>query len=294
MAIFQAFNAAGIGFNMSGTSPSGWSFVSANPYIETVKTYDDGFVADFDVNGSSLVDAYSVWYWSDGYNVVIDDLLYENYGNPVLSIQNLNLHTTVYDLNAYEWYVALNTGNDTFYGNDYVDVIRGGYGNDLVYSYGGADIVFGDAGNDRLYGVGGDDDLYGGTGRDSLNGGSGSDYISGGLDIDTLAGGSGRDYFVFDAKPSASNVDTITDFTPADDTIMVDNKIFTRVGPNGWLSSAAFWTGTKAHDSSDRIIYSKATGALLYDPDGTGIAAAVKFAQLKAGLAITKYDFYVL
>ncbi|WP_052954961.1 calcium-binding protein [Microvirga vignae] len=294
MAIFQAFNAAGVGFNMSGTNPSGWSFVSANPYIETVMTYDDGFVADFDVFGSSLIDAYSVWYASNGYDIVIDDLLYENYGNAVLSIKNLNLYTTVEDLYAYDWYVALNRGHDTFYGNDYADVIRGGYGNDLIYSYGGHDTLFGDAGNDKLYGLIGDDDLYGGTGRDLVNGGSGSDYLSGGLDIDTLTGSTGRDYFVFDSTASIYNVDTITDFTPADDTIMLDNAIFTRVGPNGWLSGAAFRVGRAAADSTDRIIYNKETGALLYDQDGYGGYGAVKVAQLKAWLPVTKYDFYVL
>jgi len=294
MAIFRAYNAAGVGFNMSGTSPSGWSFVSADPSIETVKTYDDGTVADFDVYGSSLVDAYSVWYWSNGYDVVIDDLLYERNGYAVLSIENLNLYTTVDDLYAYDWYVALNRGHDTFYGNDYADVIRGGNGNDVVYSYGGHDILFGDAGSDKLFGGTGDDDLYGGTGRDSLNGGSGSDYLSGGLDHDTMTGGTGRDYFVFDSTASIYNVDTITDFNPTYDTIMIDNAIFTRVGPNGWLSSAAFRIGKAAADSTDRIIYNKDTGALLYDPDGIGGSGAVKFAQLKAGLAITKYDFYVL
>ncbi|MEZ0170304.1 calcium-binding protein [Microvirga sp. TS319] len=294
MAIFQAFNTAGIGFNMSGTTPSGWSFVSASPYIETVNIYDDGDLAIFDVNGSSLVDRYSAWYWSNGYDVIIDDLLYENNGFAVLSIKGLDLHTTVDDLNSYDWYVALNRGNDTFYGNDYADVIRGGYGNDVVYSYGGADIVFGDAGNDKLYGLNGDDDLYGGTGRDFLNGGNGSDYLSGGLDSDTLTGGPGRDYFVFDATPSRTNVDTITDFNARDDTIMLDNKIFTRIGPDGWLSAAAFRVGPAAADSTDRIIYNKGTGALLYDPDGIGGAAAIKIAQLKAGLAITKADFYVL
>ncbi|MXQ13298.1 calcium-binding protein [Microvirga makkahensis] len=294
MAIFQAFNAAGVGFNMSSTSPSGWSFVSANPYVDTVNIYDDGDLAVFDVYGSSLVDRYSAWYWSNGYDVIIDDLLYENNGYAVLSIQNLNLYTTVDDLSAYDWYVALNRGHDTFYGNDYRDVIRGGYGNDIVYSYGGADITLGDAGSDKLYGMNGDDDLYGGTGRDYLSGGYGSDYLSGGLDSDALVGGGGRDYFVFDATPSRTNIDTITDFSPVYDTIMLDNRIFTRLGPDGWLSSAAFRTGSAAADSSDRIVYNKGTGALLYDPDGLGGAAAVKFAQVKAGLAVTKADFYVL
>lgn len=294
MAFFQAFNAAGVGFNMSSTSPSGWSFVGINPYIETVNTYDDGYAAVFDVNGSNIIDHYTAWYSSNGYDIVIHDLLYENYGADVLLIKDLNLYTNTDELDSYGWYMVLNAGHDTFYGNDYADVIRGGNGNDIVYSFGGNDILFGDAGGDRLYGVNGDDDLYGGTGRDGLNGGYGSDYLSGGLDFDTLTGGAGRDYFVFDATASIYNVDTITDFTPADDTIMFDNRIFTRLGPDGWLSGAAFWVGSGSHDTTDRIIYNKASGALLYDPDGIGGVAAVKVAQLKAWLPITKYDFYVL
>ncbi|WP_243368128.1 calcium-binding protein [Microvirga solisilvae] len=294
MAIFQAFNAAGVGFNMSSTSSSGWSFVGTNPYIDVVNTYDDGDAAVFDVDGSSIVDRYTAWYSDTGYSVVIHDLVYENYGEDVLLIKDLDISVSYSAFDNSTWSVRLNGGHDVFYGNDYKDVIRAGNGNDVVYSYGGHDIVFGDAGADRLFGLNGDDDLYGGTGRDNLNGGAGSDYLSGGLDHDTLTGSTGRDYFVFDATASRYNIDTITDFRPVDDTIMFDNKIFTKVGPNGWLSSAAFWVGTKAHDSSDRIIYNKGTGALLYDPDGTGSAAAIKVAQLKAGLGITKADFYVL
>ncbi|MCG7394551.1 hypothetical protein MHY87_16725 [Microvirga sp. ACRRW] len=294
MAIFQAFNAAGVGFDMSSTSPSGWSFVGVNPYIETVNTYDDGEVAVFDVNGSSLIDRYTAWYSSNGYDIVIHDLLYENFEADVLLIKDLNLYTNVDELEGYDWYMVLNAGHDTFYGNDYADLIRGGKGNDLIYSYGGNDTLFGDAGNDKIYGLNGDDDLYGGTGRDVLSGGNGSDYLSGGLDSDTLTGGAGRDYFVFDATPSRNNVDTIKDFKPVDDTIMLDNKIFTRLGPDGWLSGAAFRVGKAAADSTDRIIYNKGTGALLYDADGKGGVAAIKIAQLQAGLAITKADFYVL
>ena len=47
-------------------------------------------------------------------------------------------------------------------------------------------------------------------------------------------------------------------------------------------------------DSDDFLIYNDSTGDLFYDPDGIGRAAAIKIAQLKAGLAITKADFYVL
>ncbi len=312
MATFNASNALGMGFNMSTTDSTGWAFMTADPAITTDLVHDDGTLAVFDVYGSDQIDGFSAWYWSDGYNIVVHDLVYENAGSAVLSMTDLNLATTVADLGGNAWFVTLNGGHDTFYGNDYEDLIRAGYGDDVVYSYDGNDVVYGDEGNDSiysgagqdiiygnegndsLYGLDEDDDLYGGAGRDVLNGGYGSDYLSGGIGIDTLTGGAGRDYFVFDTRPSGSNVDRIIDFRPVDDTIMLDNKVFTRLGRDGWLSNSAFTTGSGAHDSSDRIIYNKKTGILLYDPDGIGGASAVKLAQLKAGLLLTKSDFYVL
>jgi Ca2+-binding RTX toxin-like protein len=294
MAVFQAFNTAGIGFNMATTDSLGWTFLTANPDIASDLVYDDGALAIFDIYGSDLIDRYSAAYSTDGDDIVIHDLLYEDAGAAVLSITGLDLYATVEDLDADAWFVSLNGGNDTFYGNDFDDIVRGGFGSDVVYTYDGDDIVYGDAGSDTLYGVAGDDDLYGGSGRDLLSGGSGSDYLSGGADLDNLTGGSGKDYFVFDTRPSASSADRITDFKVLDDTIMLDNRVFTKVGRDGWLSAAAFTTGPAAKDASDRVIYNSKSGALLYDPDGIGAAPAVKFAQLKAGLALSKADFYIL
>lgn len=294
MATFTAFNAAGIGFNMSTTSSTGWTFMTADPAVTMDLVYDDGSLAVYDVYDSPLIDELRAHYWTNGEDIIVHDLLYKDDGYAVLSITGLNLETTVEVLEGNAWYVMLNGGHDTFNGNDYDDLIRAGWGDDIVSSNDGNDIVYGDAGGDDLYGSLGDDDLYGGVGRDFLSGDYGSDYLSGGADSDTLTGGAGKDYFVFDTRSKANNVDKITDFKPSDDTIMLDNYIFAKIGRDGWLSGSAFVVGSKARDSSDRIIYQKNTGALYYDPDGTGAAAVVKLAQLKAGLALTKSDFYVL
>jgi Ca2+-binding RTX toxin-like protein len=62
----------------------------------------------------------------------------------------------------------------------------------------------------------------------------------------------------------------------------------------GKLSKDAFWSGAEAHDGSDRIIYNKATGALLYDPDGDGAKAAIQIATLLKNKLVTAADFFVI
>lgn len=143
----------------------------------------------------------------------------------------------------------------------------------------GANVVKGLGANDKLYGYAGNDVLYGGIGND------------------VLAGGTHQDLFVFDTMPNRlANRDVITDFRVADDTILLDNAIYTKIGANGALKAGAFYgnvTG-KAHDRDDRLIYEKDTGKLFYDADGTGSTAAVHFATLGRSLAMTSKDFSII
>ena len=91
-----------------------------------------------------------------------------------------------------------------------------------------------------------------------------------------------------------TNRDTITDFNVADDTIRLDDDIFTSglVAGNS-VAGSQFVIGAAALDAGDRIIYNSATGAVYYDSDGTGAAAQIQFAQLSSGLALTNFDFLV-
>ena len=75
--------------------------------------------------------------------------------------------------------------------------------------------------------------------------------------------------------------------------IRLENAVFTGLAA-GLLSAAAFFKGSAAHDADDRIIYNSATGGLLFDKDGTGAAAAVRFATVSTGLAMTNNDFVVV
>jgi serralysin len=59
------------------------------------------------------------------------------------------------------------------------------------------------------------------------------------------------------------------------------------------IETAAFWDGATAHDKSDRIIYDKATGSLFYDPNGSGQAAQIEFANLARRLKLDASEIYV-
>ena len=140
----------------------------------------------------------------------------------------------------------------------------------------------------------GADKMHGGNGDDAVNGYGGNDTLNGGAGNDTIYGGSGTDTFVFNtALNVASNIDKITDFSVDDDTVRLENAVFTALA-TGTLAGSAFYIGTAAHDASDRIIYNKTTGALTYDSDGNAAGGAVQFATLGAGLALTNADFVVV
>ena len=160
--------------------------------------------------------------------------------------------------------------------------------------------------NDRITGTSHDDHLSGGGGNDVLYGGAGNDLINGGEGSDILRGGSGVDTFVFSNNPVAGSVDRITDFNAKiGEKIMLNAYAFEKVDvwPKtpvdkhardvGPLAASNFRIGAEAQDSDDRIIYNKKTGALYYDADGNGEGAAIQFAQLKAGTALSAENFFI-
>ncbi|MGH6644926.1 MAG: calcium-binding protein, partial [Bradyrhizobium sp.] len=125
-------------------------------------------------------------------------------------------------------------------------------------------------------------------------GNAGNNVINGKGGADTLYGYGGKDVFVFNTPLGAGNIDRIADFSVVDDTLQLQNAIFTALTATGTLAAAAFHTGAAAHDASDRIIYNSGTGVLLYDADGTGVGAARQFATLATGLALASADFVVI
>ncbi len=138
--------------------------------------------------------------------------------------------------------------------------------------------------------------LTGNTRANVLNGMAGNDTINGGDGKDAMIGGAGKDIFVFNTAPNAAtNIDRIADFSVADDTIKLENDVFTALQTVATtLTASAFFKGAAAHDINDRIIYNAATGALIYDSNGNLAGGAVQFATLANKLALTNADFVVI
>jgi hypothetical protein len=174
------------------------------------------------------------------------------------------------------------------------DIIFGGTGNDLLAGRERGDVMFGLGGADTITGGTGFDVLAGGTGSDRLAGGSGNDVLDGGRARDVLAGGAGADIFVFSNLGNGALGDTITDFETGSDRIALVQAVFGGIGGRGQLAGDAFATGSTAADASDRIVYDDATGALWFDSDGAGVAAAIRLATLAPGLGLAASDFTII
>ena len=177
-----------------------------------------------------------------------------------------------------------------------IENIIGGNGHDRIIGDSLANVLTGGNGNDTLDGRLGADILQGALGNDTLLGGAGNDVLNGGLGNDVLTGGTGSDAFLFDTAPHKTfNLDRITDFNVVADSVRLENAAFKALGGAApRLAADKFFVGSGAHDATDRIIYNKITGALLYDADGLGGVVATQFAKLAAGLALTHADFMVV
>ena len=135
--------------------------------------------------------------------------------------------------------------------------------------------------------------LIGNAAANILNGDAGDDILQGGLGDDVLNGGAGKDIF----KLTNLSKDTITDFSVDDDTIQLENSVFTQLTATGVLKAANFRIGTAAIDANDYVIYDPGTGTLYYDADGSGAGAATQIAQITlvgVNLDLNRADFAVI
>ena len=136
--------------------------------------------------------------------------------------------------------IAGGAGNDTLRGGSGDDDIWGGDGDDRIYGNGDNDTIFGNDGDDVIEGGYGDDTIFGGAGNDTISsdtlnspsqlsrgidvidGGAGDDNIFLG-DGDEATGGTGADTFqVFEIESPDAPAANITDFNPAEDSLVVN------------------------------------------------------------------------
>ncbi|CAN5122281.1 hypothetical protein BH10PSE7_BH10PSE7_31290 [soil metagenome] len=219
------------------------------------------------------------------------------------------------------------TGNElaqSIYGNNGANVLNGGAGADTMYGFGGNDAYIADTAGDRVFETSGQgsDSVYAGgnfsllagqsvewlgttgvAGTAAINlfgndiaqavyGNHGNNVLNGGAGADTIYTGNGSDTVYFNTALGGSNIDKISDFSVAADTIGLGAGRFAALGPS--VSATEFRIGTVAADANDYLIYNSTTGALSYDANGAGGAAAIQFATLAPGLALTSADFAII
>ena len=182
--------------------------------------------------------------------------------------------------------------NDLILGFGGDDILRGFAGNDILRGGNGNDTLDGGADNDTLAGGAGNDTLTGGAGNDVLVGGSGNDVLIGGEGNNLLTGGAGRDAFRLDNVFGVNT--TITDFSPGNDVIQIDQSQFFVLNPGvppqlplGPLAPGNFNIGTGPADLDDYFTYNPGTGTLSFDRDGSRSGPGfptTQIAQLSPGL----------
>ena len=210
-------------------------------------------------------------------------------------------------------------GKDTLDGGTGADEMAGGAGNDLYLVDSANDVVLETAGAGTLDRVltkvsytltaGAEVEVLGTTSApgsaainltgnafaQQVNGNAGANMLDGMGGNDTLTGNAGADSFVFSTTLGAGNVDAITDFSAADDTMLLAASVFSGL-VSGALAAEAFAANETglATDALQRIIYDTDTGNVWFDADGLGGADRMLFATITRDLELTSADFLVI
>jgi Ca2+-binding RTX toxin-like protein len=204
--------------------------------------------------------------------------------------------------------------------SDAVDIRNGTATNDRLLGRAEAALFEDLSGNNRLCGSAEDDVINGLGGNDKLYGLAGNDTLNGGVGKDILSGGDGADTFVFDAPLKKGHFDQIRDFKSGQDKVVFDLdalKTFKvkasksdlldfakkgkpdkkasfeldKVFKEGKLEKKFFTVGTTSKDGNDYVVYSKKSGTVYLDVDGSGSAKPIEILKLKPDTALAFSDF---
>ncbi|MFM2068627.1 MAG: hypothetical protein RLZZ584_3536, partial [Pseudomonadota bacterium] len=328
--VSYAFAAAGVSVNLAlaGAQATGGSGSDTLVAIEnlTGSSFADtltGNAAANVLNGGRGADTLAGGDGSDTYTVDnIADVVTETNTQPAGGTDLVNSLLGAYTLgSSVENGRVLVTGTASLTGNNLFNTLFAGAGDNVLdggagldtasyaYATGAVSVSLALAGAQATGGSGSDtlvsienltgssfaDTLAGNAAANLVSGGTGADTLAGGAGLDTLIGGAGNDVFVFDTAPDGTaNVDRITDFA-AGDRISLDNDLYTALGAPGALAAGQFHSGAglTGGTGSGGVYYNVSTGDVYYDPDGTGAAAAVRFASLTGAPALTAASFEV-
>jgi Ca2+-binding RTX toxin-like protein len=206
--------------------------------------------------------------------------------------------------NSLDNHLVGNSDNNILAGGIGADILEGGLGNDIyvlsdlfdtIIDTGGRDTVrsnlditlLSDIENADLVGIG-DTSAIGNGLSNELSGNMADNILDGAGGVDTLTGGDGSDTFVIASNGSGLEADTITDFTPGEDLIVLDLASFgvsaedLGLLSSGLVSADAFVTGAGARplDLNDHFIFDTAQGLFQFDIDGSGDEEAVAVANI--------------
>lgn len=264
----------------STTNATGTDTVISAVTFSLNATFSVSFVENLRLNSGNAI---------NGTGNALNNTIYAGAGNN--TIDGLGGTDTV----SYGYATA---GVSVTLGNTTTAQLTGGSGSDLIRN---VENLTGSNYADTLTGNTLANTLMGSDGADTLFGLNGNDILRGGREADVLWGGGGQDVFRFDTGQETvrvPNVDQIKDFVVADDTIQLENAIFTKFAATGTLNSGWFQTvgaiNVDGVASDDYILYNKSTGALSYDADGSGSGAAVQFATIGINLSLTNADFVIV
>jgi Ca2+-binding RTX toxin-like protein len=214
-------------------------------------------------------------------------------------------------------------GSDRMDGGAGLDTLAGGNGNDtyildsttlvsgsntwddvVELAAGGIDTVYASADAGRYtYALGdnvenlvstgnGVSRLWGNGLANSLTGNANGNVLQGFGGRDTLTGGAQADIFVFEEARAGSR-DEITDFVSGTDRIEISAAGFGGGLAAGQAVSLVVGAAPVPTLAGPQMLYDNTTGALSFDRDGTGAAAAVLFATLVNLSALVSTDFLV-
>ena len=190
--------------------------------------------------------------WTQGSDIVIDGVTYQQYGKGAATLQIASAvdQTGINDSSFVASVPAEFTGGEVSFftpGFESGSALQGTGGDDVLIGTDGPDFIDGQGGADTINGGGGDDSIQGGSENDTIDGGAGNDFVDGWTGDDTINGGAGDDSILgYDGNDTILGGD--------------GNDFLEGEGGDDYLDGGAGF---------DFVIGGAGNDTVIYDPNGT-------------------------